>query len=203
MSCEAHGRPGARRRLQRVFLSHTSELRAFPRPLSFIAAAESAIARAHLAVTDQAYFTARDRTPMDACLQAVREADIYLGIVGFRYGSPVRGRPAVSYTELEFEAATALRMPRVVVLLDEHREVPLPVELILDFEHGRRQAAFRQRLREAGDLTVTYAATPAEVETVAYQAIVEIVTACRTAVRARARGGRPATGALPSRPRHP
>jgi len=174
-----------------VFLSHTIELRDFPRPLSFVAAAESAVARARLSVADCAYLAAGDRAPADWCRQAVREADIYVGIIGFRYGSPAResGR---SYTELEFDTATALRMPRLVVLLDERGVIPLPAEQIIDPLHGTRQAAFRQRLRERSGLTIAYVTTPWELETVTYQALVEISHPSRSPAPAPTRRGHPA-----------
>jgi RecA/RadA recombinase len=159
---------------RRVFLSHTSELREFPRGRSFVAAAEAAVSRAGDAITDMAYFTARDDKPARYCRERVRGSDVYVGLIGLRYGSPVRDMPRVSYTELEFDAATEAGLPRLVFLLDEDEPVPIPPGQLHDADPSRqgRQRAFRARLLDSGVTAVKFSAA-AQLELLLAQALQE------------------------------
>src|SRR3954471_20452436 len=153
-------------RPSRVFLSHTSELRRFPTGHSYITAAQEAVVRAGHAVTDMAYFTARDEKPAQVCRDAVTGVDVYVVVAGFRYGSPVRDEPQHSYTELEFDAATDAGIPRLVFLLAP--DAAGPEDLFSDPDFGDRQERFRTRLRNAGLVAVTVN-SPAHLELTLFQ----------------------------------
>jgi hypothetical protein len=159
---------------RRVFLSHTSELREFPAERSFVAAAEAAVSRAGDAVADMAYFPARDDKPADYCAARVRDCAIYVGLIGLRYGSSVRDRPGVSYTELEFDTATEAGLPRLVFLLDEDAPVPIPPGRLLDGDPDLQvqQRAFRARVLASGVMAGTFS-SPEQLELLVWQALHE------------------------------
>ncbi len=81
---------------QRVFLSHTSDLGKHTEPGSFVAAAVEAVLRARHAVTDMAYFAARDTSPAAVCTDMVAQSDVYDGIIGLGR-VPGRGLPAAPF----------------------------------------------------------------------------------------------------------
>ena len=176
-TARSEGRPRDGRRAGRlpehaaVFLSHTADLREHPAGRSFVAAAEAAVTRAGHAVTDMAYFAAQDSAPSDYCTAMVAKADVYVGIIGLRYGMPVRGRQQQSYTELEFETATDSKLPRLVFLIREDATSLPPARQ--SAEHRARQEAFRHRLQEAGT-TFVWISTPAELEIELFHALIEL-----------------------------
>ena len=146
----------------RVFLSHTSELREFPEGKSYVAAVERAVSAAGHVIVDMADFPAADQPAAQVCAERVRGCDVYVGVLGTRYGSPVRDRPEVSYTELEFDIATEATLDRLVFLLDtEAADVGIPLSALIDYEYGRRQEAFRRRVRDSGLVTGSFASPAA------------------------------------------
>ena len=122
-----------------------------------VAAAERAISAEGHVIVDMADFPAADRPAARLCMDRVRSCRVYVGVLGTRYGSPVRDKPQVSYTELEFDTATEAGLDRLVFLLDtEAADVGLPASALIDREFGARQDAFRQRVRDSGLVTGSF-----------------------------------------------
>ena len=145
-----------------MFLSHTSELRDFPPGTSYVAAVERAVSAAGHVIVDMADFPAASQPAAQVCVDRVRECDVYVGVLGTRYGSPVQDRPEVSYTELEFDTATETGLDRLVFLLDENAaDVGIPPSALIDREFGGRQDAFRRQVQDSGLVTGSFASPAA------------------------------------------
>ena len=157
----------------RVFISHTSELRDFPKGTSYVAAVERAISAAGHVIVDMHDFPGAARPPADLCNNRVRGCDVYIGILGTRYGTPVRNKPEISHTEFEFEIATEAGLDRLVFLLDtEADDLGIPASRLIDREFGDRQDAFRDRVRES--LTAQSFASPEALQTLVERSLQDL-----------------------------
>jgi tetratricopeptide (TPR) repeat protein len=97
-----------------------------------------------------AEFPAADQSPAELCREQVRGCNIYVGVLGTRYGSPVRHMPNVSYTELEFDTATEAGLDRLMFLLDtDAADVGIPLSALMD-EFWAQQEKFRRRVQASG-----------------------------------------------------
>lgn len=71
------------------------------------------------------FFGALPNTPKEECLRIVRASDVFVGIIGMRYGytDPATGK---SMTQLEYEEAQTVRLPTLMYLIDEESHPVLP-----------------------------------------------------------------------------
>lgn len=134
------------RSVRRVFLSHTSEFAAHPKSKSYVDAAKDACNSNECLVEDMSGWSAADFRPAEVCRRRVRGCDVYVGIIGFSYGSPVLDEPDHSYTELEFEEARSRGLHVLVFLLADEGDMQIGLGRG-NPKHADRQEAFRQRLR--------------------------------------------------------
>ncbi|MEO8100665.1 MAG: DUF4062 domain-containing protein [Acidobacteriota bacterium] len=68
-------------------------------------------------------FGARTVSPAEFCVQAVKSCDIFIGIIGQRYGS-CAPESSMSFTELEYRAATEANIPRLMAVAPDDQLVP-------------------------------------------------------------------------------
>jgi len=88
-------------------------------------------------------FGACDWEADEFCRARVAECNVFVGVVGHRYGSCPSGSEQ-SYTEREYEAAVAAVIPRLMFIAPE--DFPLPVHLTESDEKRAKQHAFRERV---------------------------------------------------------
>jgi Domain of unknown function (DUF4062) len=158
----------------RVFISHTSELQDFPAGASYVAAVKGAVSAAGHVIVDMADFPAATQPPAQLSIDRVRSCEVYVGVLGTRYGSPVRGKPKKSYTELEFDTATEAGLDRLVFLLDKRAaDVGIPLEELIDRKYGDRQDKFRRKV-QASELTTQSFTNPDMLARLVQQSLEEL-----------------------------
>jgi hypothetical protein len=89
------------------------------------------------------YLPASDANAIRASLSMVDEADLYVGIIAFRYGYVPKGHK-VSITEMEYDRAGKRGIPRLMFLMDE--EHPLRAADVETGPGAERIQAFRRRI---------------------------------------------------------
>ncbi len=118
---------------------------------------------------DMSLWSASNNPAADECRERMAEADVYVGIIGFSYGSPVRDEPTHSYTELEYEEARARGIPTLVFLLAEENDMPFGLARG-NWRYTDRQEAFRQRLCD-DDLVIATFKSPDALDNVIGQSL--------------------------------
>ena len=88
-------------------------------------------------------YAAEDSRPLDRCLADVRSADLYIGILAWRYGFVPDGQER-SITELEYEAAGEAGLTRLMFILDADAHW---APALMDLHDIARISAFRERAR--------------------------------------------------------
>jgi hypothetical protein len=100
-------------------------------------------------INAQEFFGARDKRPIETCLEEVRKSHIFILIVGMRYGSIVNGK-SKSFVELEYDEAKKLNKPIFAYIIDEAH--PFPILYVDRDSNAKKLVNFKTRLLD--DYTV-------------------------------------------------
>lgn len=94
-------------------------------------------------------YVANSETVRDSCLDDIKDCDLYILLVGHRYGlQPTQDNPdKLSITQLEFRHAGELKLPRLAFLRTSVPDISLSD--LDDPERGRLVHAFRNEVAEA------------------------------------------------------
>jgi len=90
-------------------------------------------------------FGARKSNPLSTCISEVVQSDIYVGIIGMRYGSeePNSGK---SYSQLEYEKAIEQNIEILIYLIDEENSTVTPN--LIQFDKIQKLNNFKAILKD-------------------------------------------------------
>ncbi|WP_192820146.1 DUF4062 domain-containing protein [Rufibacter sp. LB8] len=98
-----------------------------------------------VAVKGMEQFGARKTTPLETCLAEVEQSDIYVGIIGMRYGSE-EPNSEKSYSQLEYEKAIERNLEILIYLIDEENSTVKPS--LIQFDKIPKLNNFKAILKE-------------------------------------------------------
>lgn len=104
----------------RIFVSSTKE-----DLVPYREAVESALTSMEHIPLGMEFFVSSPESPIDVCLSTVRRSQLYIVIVGMRYGSIEEGS-GKSFTELEYDEAVKNNIPILAFIIDEEQCAILP-----------------------------------------------------------------------------
>ena len=106
---------------------------------------EASLYRSGYEFNGMEHFSAESRPPLEVCLDAVRTSDVFVGILGMKYGSCPPGKK-LSYTEREYRLAYALHKPMFFFLIDEQRAKITPQDFEKDPAKTRMLERFKRQV---------------------------------------------------------
>lgn len=130
----------------KVFLSSTfRDLKKYRR------AASSAISDEEMAAVQMEKWPAEPRASLQLCKEKVAECDLFVGILGHLFGNTPRGLEK-SFTQIEYETARQLKLPRLMFLAS--RPVRVPRGVPSDPVSRARQVLFRDEVQRDRHVTL-------------------------------------------------
>lgn len=97
----------------------------------------------HLPIGMEHFVSSPDR-PLDVCLTDVRRCQLYIILVGMRYGS-IDEETGKSFTELEYEEAVKNKIPTLAFVINEN-ECPILPKFVDLGESAEKLVAFKKKL---------------------------------------------------------
>jgi hypothetical protein len=90
-------------------------------------------------------FGARPEDSLTTCLNEVEQSDIYIGIIGVRFGS-IDKLSHKSFTQLEYEKALEANKPILIYLIDLDNAKVTPS--LVDIKNQEKLSIFKEKLKE-------------------------------------------------------
>lgn len=97
-------------------------------------------------VSGMEIFGARSAEPLQTCVAEVMKCDVFVGIVGMRYGS-VDEKTAKSFVRLEYETALEKKLDILIYLIDEEK-AQVPPKFVDVGESASKLQDFKEYLRK-------------------------------------------------------